>query len=265
MAINKSLNIGVKRAHKQGDWLGFDAVEVIPKELKDVANSTTNKVLFGVPVNQIAKSKIDKIEKLLATEGAKINESIDNDTMDDQIAKLSVWRDSEKAKADNTKKAKPFNATQVANYNEQNSQYEALDLIVNAMKKERKLRDAVDAQIASAKSIDTLEEWNKIKNIWRSTEQKKTILDNIRRVEAAVKSSEEAAKVEAAKQAKLNELNNKMATTTDPNEKKAIAAQISALMGSVSTETGLPKGALYIGIGVAVVVGIWITLRAIRK
>jgi hypothetical protein len=246
MAINKALNIGVKRAHKQGDWLGFDAVEVYPK--------TTDKPLS------------EKIDKLLLLEGAKINESIDNNTMDDQINKLTIWRDSEKAKFEATKSGKNAGRqSQIDAYNDQVLQYNALNMIVNAMKKERKLRDAVDAQIASAQTIDTLDEWNKIKNIWRSTEQKKTILDNIRRVEAAIKASEEAAKVEAAKQAKLNELNNKMATTTDPNEKKAIASQIAALMGNVSTQTGLPKGVLYIGIGVAVVVGIWITLRAIRK
>jgi hypothetical protein len=246
MGINKALNIGVKRAHKQGDWVGFDAVQVYPKDTE--------------------KGFSERIDKLLSTEGAKINASIDNDTMDDQITKLSVYRDSEKAKAEATKRGKNSNQpSQIRAYDEQWIQYLALDLIVKAMQKERKLRDAVDAQIASAQSIDTLEEWNSIKNIWRSTEQKKTILDNIRRVEAAIKASEEAAKVEAAKQEKLNELNKKLATSTDPAEKQAIASQISALMGNVSTQTGLPKGALYIGIGVAVVVGIWITLRAIRK
>ena len=245
MGINKALNIGVKRAHKQGDWVGFDAVQVYPK--------TTSKEIS------------EKVDKLLSLEGAKINESIDNDTMDDQINKLTIWRDSEKAKADATNKSKVENAVKRDNYNEQMRQYAALDLIVTAMKKERQLRDAVDAQIASAQTIDTLDEWNKIKNAWRSTDQKKNIADNIRRVEAAIKSSEEAAKLEAAKQAKLDELNKKLATSTDPAEKQAIASQISALMGNVATQTGLPKGALYIGIGVAVVVGIWITLRAIRK
>lgn len=245
MGINKALNIGVKRAHKQGDWVGFDAVQVYPK--------TTNKEIS------------EKIDKLLSLEGAKINESIDNDTMDDQINKLTIWRDSEKSKADATDKSKVENAVKRDNYNEQMRQYAALDLIVTAMKKERQLRDAVDAQIASAQTIDTLDEWNKIKNAWRSTDQKKKIADNIRRVEAAIKSSEEAAKLEAAKQAKLDELNKKMATSTDPAEKQAIASQISALMGNVATQTGLPKGTLYIGIGIAVVVGIWITLRAIRK
>lgn len=245
MGINKALNIGVKRAHKQGDWVGFDAVQVYPK--------TTNKEIS------------EKIDKLLSLEGAKINESIDNDTMDDQINKLTIWRDSEKAKADATNKSKVENAVKRDNYNEQMRQYAALDLIVTAMKKERQLRDAVDAQIASAQTIDTLDEWNKIKNAWRSTDQKKKIADNIRRVEAAIKSSEEAAKLEAAKQAKLDELNKKLATSTDPAEKQAIASQISALMGNVATQTGLPKGTLYIGIGIAVVVGIWITLRAIRK
>lgn len=245
MGINKALNIGVKRAHKQGDWVGFDAVQVYPK--------TTSKEIS------------EKVDKLLSLEGAKINESIDNDTMDDQINKLTIWRDSEKAKADATNKSKVENAVKRDNYNEQMRQYAALDLIVTAMKKERQLRDAVDAQIASAQTIDTLDEWNKIKNAWRSTDQKKNIADNIRRVEAAIKSSEEAAKVEAAKQSKLNELNNKLAGAKTKEEAAAIQSQISALMGNVATQTGLPKGALYIGIGVAVVVGIWITLRAIRK
>lgn len=246
MAINKSLNIGVKRAHKQGDWVGFDAVEVYPK--------TTDFALK------------ERIDKLLLLEGAKINESIDNDTMDDQIKKLTIWRDSEKAKFEETSRGENSGRkSQQESYFEQVTQYNALNFIVNAMKKERKLRDAVDAQIATAQTIDTLDEWNKIKNAWRSTDQKKKIADNIRRVEAAIKSSQEAAKVEAAKQAKLDALNKKMANTTDPNEKKAIATEISSLLGTVSEQTGMPKSYLYIGIGVAVVVGIWITIRAIRK
>ena len=246
MAINKSLNLGLKRAHKQGDWLGFDAVEVYPKNTD--------------------KGLIERIDKLLLLEGAKINESIDNDTMNDQINKLTIWRDSEKAKFEATSRGKDAGRqSQKDSYYEQVAQYNALNFIVNAMKKELKLRDLVDSQIASAQTIDTLDEWNKIKNAWRSTEQKKNITDNIRRVEAAIKSSQEAAKLEAAKQAKLDELNKKLATSTDPAEKQAIASQISALMGNVATQTGLPKGALYIGIGVAVVVGIWITFRAIRK
>jgi len=246
MAINKALNIGVKKAYKQGDWIGFDAVEVYPK--------TTDKPL------------IERIDKLLSLEGVKINESIDNDTMDDQITKLTIWRDSEKAKFEATGRGKDAGRkSQKDSYYEQVAQYNALTYIVNAMKKERKLRDEIDTQIASAQTIDTLEEWNKIKNAWRSTDQKKKIADNIRRVEAAIKESEAAAKLEAAKQAKLDELNKKLATSTDTAEKQAIASQISALMGNVATQTGLPKGALYIGIGIAVVVGIWITLRAIRK
>ena len=96
-------------------------------------------------------------------------------------------------------------------------------------------------------------------------EQKKTIQDNIKRVEKVVKESEEAARVEAEKQAKLDALNKQFASAKTPEEAAAIQSQISALMGTVSTQTGLPKGALYIGIGVAVVVGIWITIRAIRK
>ena len=57
MAINKALNIGVKKAYKQGDWIGFDAVEVYPKDT--------------------AKPLSERIDKLLSLDGVKINESID--------------------------------------------------------------------------------------------------------------------------------------------------------------------------------------------
>jgi hypothetical protein len=141
----------------------------------------------------------------------------------------------------------------------------ALYIIANAIQKELKDRQNVDNLIASAQQTDTLESWNGLKNSWRSLYQKKLIEDSIARVNKAIKDAQELAKAEAEKQAKLDELNKKLANSTDPAERQAIASQISSLMGSVSTQTGLPKGALYIGIGVAVVVGIWITLRAIRK
>tara|TARA_R110000868_G_scaffold4085_5_gene24877 strand:- start:3033 stop:3809 length:777 start_codon:yes stop_codon:yes gene_type:complete len=258
MAINKSLNIGVKRAHKQGDWVGFDAVEVIQK-------GTIKQSLEDSDAGRIAKAIIETTNNLLTKDGAKINESIDNDTLNDQIIKLIVWRDNETAKEKTTRSKPNMTNRDKQLANEQSIMGAALTNIITAMQQELKLRDMVESQIASAQTIDTLDEWTKIKNAWRSTDQKKKIADNIRRVEAAIKSSEEAAKLEAAKQAKLDELNKKLATSTDPAEKQAIASQISALMGNVSTQTGLPKGALYIGIGVAVVVGIWITLRAIRK
>jgi hypothetical protein len=187
--------------------------------------------------------------------------------LSDQIRDTTNKRSDSQKKIEETRKLweRSKSGTQLSHLHDHEIREAALGYIVQAMLKEQKLRDEVNFKIDVAKREDTLEAWNKIKNDWRSIEQKTTINDNIKRVEKVLKESEEAAKVEAAKQAKLNELNNKMATTTDPNEKKAIATQIGALMGSVSTETGMPKGALYIGIGVAVVVGIWITIRAIRK
>ena len=148
---------------------------------------------------------------------------------------------------------------------DQFTMYNALNLIVDAMQKELKLRDAVNTQIQDAQRRDDLPSYEAIKNSWRTVAQKKTIEDAIKRVKDQIKASEEAAKVEAAKQAKLDALNKKKASTTDINEKKQIDAQIAELMGTVSEQTGMPKGYLYMGIGIAVVVGIWITIRAIRK
>jgi hypothetical protein len=276
MSINKSLNIGVKRAHKQGDWLGFDAVEVIPKSLKDSVNNGD----YG----KIAQAKIDKINDLLRTEGSKINESIDDAKLQDQINFITNYRDNERKKLEATTKQKvdwvktAFNGfgltgkvyanltpREIQIAHEQEIQADALDVVLQAMLKEQKLRDAINTKIDVAKREDTLDSWNKIKDAWRSLEQKKVINENIQRVQAVVKASQEAAKVEAAKQAKLDALNKQLAGATNQKEKEAIASQISDLMGTVSEQTGMPKGYLYIGIGVAVVVGIWITLRAIRK
>jgi hypothetical protein len=274
MAINKALNIGVKKAYKQGDWLGFTAVEVIPKTLKDRVNNTD----WG----KIHQAKIDKINDLLKTEGYKINENIDYAKLSEQIKFIINYRDSERKKYATTYNLNPSavdwtksldfdkfitnvgnNQKQLAH--EQLIQAEALNYVLQAMLKEQTLRDEVNSKIEVATREDTLEAWNKIKDAWRSIEQKTTIQDNIKRVEKVIKASEEAAKSEAEKQAKIDKLNQQMANTTNVSEKKALAAQISELMGTVSTQTGMPKGALYIGIGVAVVVGIWITIRAIRK
>ena len=195
MAINKSLSIGVKRAHKQGDWVGFDAVQVIPKELQDKVNNTD--------LGKIAKAKIDKINDLLKTEGYKINESIDDDKLQDQINFITNYRDNEIKKLEATTKQKiddfktAFNLfgltgkvyskltpREIQLAHEQEIQADALNVVLQAMLKEQKLRDVINTKIDSAKREDTLEAWNNIKDSWRSIEQKTTINDNIKRVEA---------------------------------------------------------------------------------
>lgn len=265
MAINKSLNIGVTRAYKQGDWLGFTAVEVITKELRNNADISG----WGK-----AGKIIEEINKLLRTEGYKINESIDDTTLSDQIRNTTNQRDENYKKMTEIYTPKKSKYLGIK-YDLSPSQIErgrffevksaALDYVVQAMLKEQKLRDEVNFKIDVAKKEDTLDSWNKIKDDWRTLEQKKTIKDNIKRVESVVKTSEEATKAEAEKQAKLDKLNQQIANTTDVNEKKAIAAQISEVMGTVSEQTGMPKSYLYIGVGVAVIVGVWIIIKAIKK
>jgi hypothetical protein len=265
MAINKSLNIGVTRAYKQGDWVGFTAVEVITKELRNNADISG----WGK-----AGKIIEEINKLLRTEGYKINESIDDTSLSDQIRNTTNKRDEDYKrmtefytphKSKFTGRTWPVTGDTLRYAREKEVSSAALDYVVQAMLKEQKLRDEVNFKIDVAKKEDTLDSWNKIKDDWRTLEQKKTIKDNIKRVESVAKTSEEATKAEAEKQAKLDKLNQQIANTTDVNEKKAIAAQISEVMGTVSEQTGMPKSYLYIGVGVAVIVGVWIIIKAIKK
>jgi len=257
MAINKSLQIGVKRAHKQGDWLGVDGTYTF---------TTSNLQEFGDSAKLFEKEIMAKVKTLNTTEGFKINETLDDNALKDQLTFITNYAKDEEKKAKNTRSGSNWDKpTQRNAYKEQLQMATALYIIANAIQKELKDRQNVDNLIASAQQTDTLESWNGLKNSWRSLYQKKLIEDSIARVNKAIKDAQELAKAEAEKQAKLDELNKKLATSTDAAEKQAIASQISALMGNVSTQTGLPKGALYIGVGVAVMLGIWITIRAIRK
>jgi len=268
MAINKNLNIGVKRMHKQNDWLGFDAVEVIPKSLKDSVNNGD----YG----KIAQAKIDTINNLLKTDGSKIDETIDNDKLKKQINDLSALRDNEKSKLEATKKGKyANNPNQIKFAHEQEIQADSLDFVIQGMLKEQKLRDAVEIKISTAQNDDTLKLWNELKNLGRTIEQKKIINDSIQRVTEEMKKSEtdakaqaqadaEAKKAQEETQRKINELKDKASKTTDPKERELLLKQASELMGGVAEQTGLPKGFLYLGIGVAIVVGIYVVRRAFK-
>jgi hypothetical protein len=271
--INKLIGVSIKPSKsvkKNSDWLRFDAVEVIPKKLKDSVNSSD----YG----KIAQAKIDKINELLRTQGYKINESIDDDTLQEQITFVQNYRDSEARKLENTLKKKidwvksatilggnPFTIeyqglsnAQIQHAHEQEIMADSLNFVLEAMKKELSLRNDVNAKIDSAKKQNTAKFWDSLKNSWRTIEQKNIIEENI-------KISKEAERIANEKQAKLDQLNKQLANAKTPKEKDAIAAQISSLLGSVSTQTGVPKGLIYVGIGMAVIVGVWITIRAIRK
>jgi len=257
-----TINLGVKRAHKQGDWLGFDAVQVVPNDF----TVSQADVYYNVDPKNLKNNIISRVEGLMGIEGYKINEFIDEGALQDQITFITNYANSEKAKYENTKNSKlKYRSPNANSANDQYILYRALTLIKDAMVKEQKLRDAVNIKITDAQRTDDLASWEALKNSWRTIAEKKTIEDAIKRVKDQIKASQDAQKAEAEKQAKLDELNKKLASAKDPAERQVIASQISSLMGSVSTQTGLPKGALYIGIGIAVVVGIWITIRAIRK
>jgi len=152
----------------------------------------------------------------------------------------------------------------------------AWGVLENSLNKEIADRIKVDNRIADAQRRNTLSSYNSVKNDWRSLEQKKIIEDSIKALEEqtkkdiATKQAEADAKAQQTKaqqdkQKQLDELNAKIANTSDPKEKQKLIDQASALVGGVSTSIGIPKGAMYIGIGIAVMVGIWITIKAIRK
>ena len=241
MSINKRLNIGVKKAHKQGDWVGFDALQIDSN--------------YG---SEEIRNKIKELQKL---DGFKINQSISDDKLTKDLKFVTDYAKSESDKASKTNQN-----YHRADFHNQILMSQALTGIADLMAKELQLRDAVNTQISKAKEDGSLESWMLLKNSGRTNEQIKTIDDNLTKVQNEVKAKEALAqKANSEKQAKLDSLNKQLAGATTQKEKEAIASQISELMGTVSTQTGMPKGTLYFGIGIAVVVGIWITIRAIRK
>jgi hypothetical protein len=84
----------------------------------------------------------------------------------------------------------------------------------------------------------------------------------------AIKTIEEAKKAEEAKQKAIDEANRKLSGATTPEEKAAAQAELDALLragsegaGAIATKTGLPKGAVYIGIGLVVAIGAYLMFR----
>lgn len=87
-------------------------------------------------------------------------------------------------------------------------------------------------------------------------------------IDDTIKAIEEAKKAEEAKQKAIEEANRKLSGATTPEEKKAAQAELDALLragsqgaGAIARGTGLPKGAVYIGIGLVVAVGAYFMFR----
>lgn len=87
-------------------------------------------------------------------------------------------------------------------------------------------------------------------------------------IDEAIKSIEDAKKAEEEKQKAIAEANRKLTGATTPEEKAAAQAELDALLragsegaAAISRGTGLPKGAVYIGIGLVVAIGAYLMFR----
>jgi hypothetical protein len=87
-------------------------------------------------------------------------------------------------------------------------------------------------------------------------------------IDEAIKSIEEAQKAAEEKQKAIDEANKKLSGATTPEQKAAAQAELDALLragsdgaGAIAKGTGLPKGAIYIGIGLVVAVGAYFMFR----
>jgi DNA repair exonuclease SbcCD ATPase subunit len=99
----------------------------------------------------------------------------------------------------------------------------------------------------------------------RSTIKFEDLLDKI---DEEIKSIEDAQKTAEEKQKAIDEANRKLSGATTPEEKKAAQAELDALLragsdgaGAIARGTGLPKGAIYIGIGLVVAIGAYFMFR----
>ena len=228
------------------------------------------------------KRVMAKVDELKNSQGFKINESIDDETLESQMNEVQSYANNEGNKALQTKSrlqkdyGKSFGSALTSELNgwlksgangqwkDLFNQYQmanALAIISTSMRKEIALRGKINDKIIAAVKEGDLALIKNLEKEYRTIEQKKEIKDAILSIEAQEKRKEE----ERLKQKKLDDLNNKLANAKSSEERQAIASQISSLTGSVATQFGVPKGLIYVGIGMAVIVGVWITIRAIRK
>ena len=131
------------------------------------------------------------------------------------------------------------------------------DAYTNEIGRRMQLNDVVKKAIlkGDVKEMKALSSMVKIDEL-------KTSLDD------AIKTIEEAKKAEEAKQKAIDEANRKLSGATTPEEKAAAQAELDALLragsegaAAISRGTGLPKGAVYIGIGLVVAIGAYLMFR----
>ena len=92
--------------------------------------------------------------------------------------------------------------------------------------------------------------------------------DLIDKIDAEIKTIEQAQKAAEEKQKAIDEANKKLSGATTPEQKASAQAELDALLragsdgaGAIAKGTGLPKGAIYIGIGLVVAIGAYFMFR----
>jgi len=286
--INKELGATVRRNVRPVGMFN-NKNEFLNAEGSYVYSKANIENLTGLDENiEVRKRVMLNVDNLKNSQGYKINESIDDETLANQLEEVLTYAGSEINKAKQTRsnlvndygkwssskkyedalttELKAWLENRISNgqWKDMFNQYQtanALLIIANAMKKELELRQKVGDKIISALKEGDLTLIKSLEKEYRTIEQKKEIKDAILTIEAQERRKEE----ERLKQKKIDELNSKLASAKSTEERQAIASQISGLTGSVAKQFGIPKGLIYVGVGIAVVVGIWITIRAIRK
>jgi len=99
----------------------------------------------------------------------------------------------------------------------------------------------------------------------RSTIKFEDLLDKI---DEEIKTIEQAQKDAQEKEKAIDEANKKLSGATTPEQKAAAQAELDALLragsdgaGAIAKGTGLPKGAIYIGIGLVVAIGAYFMFK----
>jgi hypothetical protein len=121
-----------------------------------------------------------------------------------------------------------------------------------------KFQKKLDASLPAATNLNTLESYKKEA---RSPEQINQIQVRI----DEIKAEEDRKKAIADAEKKLAEAKTEEEKLKAKQDLDNLLNQGSAAVGTVSKATGIPKGALYIGIGIAVVITGVLIYRGIRK
>jgi hypothetical protein len=121
-----------------------------------------------------------------------------------------------------------------------------------------KFQKKLDASLPAATNLNTLESYKKEA---RSPEQINQIQVRI----DEIKAEEDRKKAIADAEKKLAEAKTEEEKLKAKQDLDNLVNQGSAAVGTVSKATGIPKGALYIGIGIAVVITGVLIYRGIRK